>query len=62
MAQPNTTLLDCNLYLTQYLYDPRILPSSAYECIHGNVYLRSNQGNSEIEGLLVKKRTSQRKL
>ena len=28
-AQPNTTLLDCTLYLMQYPYDPGILPSSA---------------------------------
>ena len=35
-------LLDCMLYLTQYLYDPDILPSSANQCILGNVSLRSN--------------------
>jgi len=35
-------LLDCMLYLTQYLYDPGTLPSSANQCILGNVYLRSN--------------------
>jgi hypothetical protein len=29
IAQPNTTLHDCILYLMQYLYDPGILPSSA---------------------------------
>jgi len=39
LTQP---LLDCMLYLTQYLYDPGILPSSANQCILGNVYLRSN--------------------
>jgi len=27
IAQPNTTLLDCIMYLTQYLYDPGILPA-----------------------------------
>ena len=35
LTQP---LLDCMLYLTQYLYDP----GSANKCILGNVYLRSN--------------------
>ena len=35
-------LLDCMLYLTQYLCDPGMLPSSANQCILGNVYLRSN--------------------
>ncbi len=35
-------LLDCMLYLTQYLYDPGILPSSANQCVLGNVYLRFN--------------------
>ncbi len=39
LTQP---LLDCMLYLTQYLYDPGNLPSSANKCILGNVYLRSN--------------------
>ena len=39
LTQP---LLDCMLYLTQYLYDPGTLPSSANQCILGNVYLRSN--------------------
>ena len=29
IAQPNTTLLDCILYLMQYPYDPGTLPSSA---------------------------------
>ena len=29
LGQPNTTLLDCILYLLQYLYDPAILPGSA---------------------------------
>ena len=33
IAQPNTTLLDCILYLVQYLYDPGISPSSANQCI-----------------------------
>ena len=42
IAQPNTTLLDCILYLMQYLYDPGILPSSANYCILGKVYLRCN--------------------
>ena len=27
IVQPNTTLLDCILYLTQYLCDPGILPA-----------------------------------
>jgi len=36
------SLLDCMLYPTQYLYDPGTLPSSANQCILGNVYLRSN--------------------
>ncbi len=41
LTQP---LLDCILYLTltQYPYDPGTLPSSANQCILGNVYLRSN--------------------
>jgi len=39
LTQP---LLDCMLYLTHYLYDPGTLPSSANQCILGNVYLRSN--------------------
>jgi len=39
LTQP---LLDCMLYLTQYPYDPGTLPSSANQCILGNVYLRSN--------------------
>ncbi len=39
LTQP---LLDCILYLTQYLYDPGILPSSANQCMLGKVYLRSN--------------------
>jgi len=39
LTQP---LLDCMLYLTQYLYDPGTLPTSANQCILGNVYLRSN--------------------
>jgi len=29
IAQPNTALLDCIVYLVQRLYDPGILPSSA---------------------------------
>ena len=29
IAQPNTTLLDCILYLMQHPYDPGTLPSSA---------------------------------
>jgi len=41
LTQP---LLDCILYLqlTQYPYDPGTLPSSANQCIFGNMYLRSN--------------------
>ncbi len=39
LTQP---LLDCILYLTQYLYDPGTLPSSANQCTLGKVYLRSN--------------------
>ncbi len=41
LTQP---LLDCILYLTltPYPYDPGTLPSSANQCILGNVYLRSN--------------------
>ena len=39
-VQANTTLLDC--ILTQYLYDLGVLPGSAYQCILGNVYLRSD--------------------
>ena len=39
LTQP---LLDCMLYLTQYLCDPGTLPSSANQCILGIVYLRSN--------------------
>ncbi len=39
LTQP---LLDCILYLTQHPYDPGTLPSSANQCILGNVYLRSN--------------------
>ena len=38
----NTTVLDCILYLMQYLYNPGILPSSANYCILGTVYLRSS--------------------
>jgi len=38
-AQPDTTLLDCILYLMQYPYDPGMLPSSANQCILGKVYL-----------------------
>ena len=52
IAQSNTTLLDCILYLMQYLYDPGMLnpkaqyfnmgldlelPSTANECIFGKV-------------------------
>ncbi len=39
LTQP---LLDCILYLTQYLYDPGNLPSSANQRILGKVYLRSD--------------------
>ena len=39
IAQPNTALHDCILYL----YDPGISPGSANQCIPGNVYLY--QGN-----------------
>jgi len=41
LTQP---LLDCRLYLTltQYPYDSGTLPSSANQCILGNVYLRFN--------------------
>ena len=42
IARPNIALLDCMLCLTQYLYDPGILPGSADWCILGKVYLRSN--------------------
>ena len=38
IAQPNTTMLDCIMYLC----DPDILPGSAYQCILGNMYLRSD--------------------
>ncbi len=38
----SVVLLDCMLYLTQYLYDPGILLSSANRCILENMYLRSN--------------------
>ncbi len=41
IAQPNTVLHDCILYLPQY-YDPGISPGSANQCILGGVYLRSN--------------------
>ncbi len=42
IAQPNTTLLYCILYLMQYLYDPGIFSSSADESLLGNVYLQSH--------------------
>ena len=42
IVQPNTALLGCILCLTQYLYDPGILPGSTDRCILGNVYLRSD--------------------
>ena len=29
-AQPDTTLLDCILYMMEYGYDPCVLPSSAF--------------------------------
>ncbi len=35
-------MVDCIRYLMQYFYDPGISPSSANECIYGNVLLRSN--------------------
>ena len=41
IVQPNTTLLDCILYLTltQYPYDPGTLPSFANQCILGKCIL-----------------------
>ncbi len=47
MAQPNTTFAWMHTYTvsntkSQYPYDPGTLPSSANQCILGNVYLRSN--------------------
>ena len=38
IAQPNTTLLHCIMYL----YDPGTLPGSAYQCILGTMYLQSD--------------------
>ena len=32
----------CKLSLTRCLYDPGTLPSSANQCVLGNVYLRTN--------------------
>ena len=50
LTQP---LLGCILYptLTQYPYDPGTLPSSANQCILGNVYLRSNLSRKRYVGL-----------
>ncbi len=45
LTQP---LLDCILYLTQYLYDPGTLPSSANQCILAKVYLRSNLSRKDV--------------
>lgn len=46
--QPNKPLLYGIQYLTQYFYDPGILPGSARRCILGTVYLRSDQGKKPI--------------
>ncbi len=35
IVQPDTTLLDCILYLMQHLYDPGISLRSANQCILG---------------------------
>ncbi len=43
--------VDCLLYLTQYLYDPGILPGCANECILGMVYLRSNLLRKHCNGV-----------
>ena len=62
IAQPDTTFACyCILYLTQHLYDPGTLPSSANQSILGKVYLRSNvsrrviliyQGNDKLARLV----------
>ncbi len=48
LTQP---LVDCILYLTltQYPYDPGTLPSSANQCILGNVYLRSHLSREQAQ-------------
>ena len=37
----------CMLYLTQYLYNPGTLTSSANWCVLGNVYLRSHLSSKQ---------------
>ena len=54
LTQP---LLDCMLYLTQYLYNPVTLPSSANQCILGNVYLRCNLSR-QLQSTVNKKQAS----
>ena len=44
-------LLDCTLYLTQYLCAAGTLPSSANDCILGNVYLGSNSSRTAPRGV-----------
>lgn len=41
IAQPNTALYDCKLYLQFNTYDPSISPGSTKQCVSGKVYLRS---------------------
>ena len=36
-----------------YLYDPGILPGSAYQCILGNVYLRSDLSSNPVHRVLL---------
>jgi len=48
IAQPDTTLLDCILYLTQQLYDPDISPGSANQCILGDMRLKSNLSRTAV--------------
>ncbi len=47
IAQPDTTLHDCTLYLTRCLYDPGILPGSAHQCALGNMYLGSELSRND---------------
>ena len=50
----------CKLSLTQCLYDPGTLPSSANQCVLGNVYVRTNMSRKQIVFVAARYLTARR--